>query len=66
MPAPLVETPALTLARQLAMTPSVSGQEESAVRLVANAMQDLGFDEGGQAASHYRPPSRPVTRASLS
>jgi putative selenium metabolism hydrolase len=35
----------LPLARELAMTPSVSGEEEDAVRLVAAAMEDLGFDE---------------------
>jgi len=35
----------LSLAQALAMTPSVSGQEEAAVRLVAAAMEELGFDE---------------------
>jgi len=35
----------LPLARALAMTPSVSGEEEEAVRLVAAAMEELGFDE---------------------
>jgi putative selenium metabolism hydrolase len=45
MSAAITETPALPLARGLAMTPSVSGQEEAAVRMVAAAMEDLGFDE---------------------
>jgi acetylornithine deacetylase/succinyl-diaminopimelate desuccinylase-like protein len=36
---------ALELARALAMTPSVSGNEEAAVRLVASSMEELGFDE---------------------
>ncbi len=36
---------ALPLARTLAMTPSMSGDEESAVRIVAAAMEALGFDE---------------------
>ncbi|MDQ1393942.1 MAG: hypothetical protein QOF30_2919 [Acidimicrobiaceae bacterium] len=45
MPAHTIDTPAVNLARQLAMTPSVSGGEEAAVRLVATAMEDLGFDE---------------------
>jgi putative selenium metabolism hydrolase len=36
---------ALPLARALAMTPSVSGEEEAAVRLVVRAMEDAGFDE---------------------
>ena len=44
----------LPLARALAMTPSVSGDEEAAVRLVADAMRDAGFadvqiDEAGNA-----------------
>ncbi|GAC1544172.1 MAG: YgeY family selenium metabolism-linked hydrolase [Acidimicrobiales bacterium] len=39
-----VETSSLPLARELAMTPSVSGNEEAAVRLVAAAMTDAGFD----------------------
>ena len=38
-------TASLPLARELARTPSISGQEEAAVRLVAAAMTDLGFDE---------------------
>ena len=38
-------TPSLLLARQLARTPSVSGDEEAAVRLVATAMREVGFDE---------------------
>jgi putative selenium metabolism hydrolase len=36
---------AVELARALAMTPSVSGDEGAAVRLVASAFEDLGFDE---------------------
>jgi putative selenium metabolism hydrolase len=36
---------ALPLARSLAMTPSVSGDEEAAVRLVVAAMQESGFDD---------------------
>src|SRR3954462_13869996 len=36
---------AVELATQLARTPSVSGQEEAAVRLVAAAMEDLQFDD---------------------
>ena len=39
-----VETSSLPLARELAMTPSVSGNEEAAVRLVAAAMTGAGFD----------------------
>jgi putative selenium metabolism hydrolase len=35
----------LPLARALAMTPSVSGDEEAAVRLVTAAMEAAGFDE---------------------
>jgi len=35
----------MPLARALAMTPSESGEEEAAVRLVAAAMEELGFDE---------------------
>lgn len=35
----------LPLARALAQTPSVSGEEEAAVRIVIKAMRDLGFDE---------------------
>lgn len=35
----------LTMARTLAMTPSVSGDEEAAVRTVASTMGELGFDE---------------------
>jgi putative selenium metabolism hydrolase len=35
----------LPLARALAMTPSVSGDEERAVRLVAAAMEDAGFED---------------------
>jgi putative selenium metabolism hydrolase len=35
----------LALAQTLARTPSVSGREEAAVRLVAAAMRELGFDE---------------------
>src|SRR5260221_3744828 len=35
----------LPLARSLARTPSVSGDEEAAVRLVVAAMHDCGFDE---------------------
>jgi putative selenium metabolism hydrolase len=35
----------LPLARELARTPSVSGDEEAAVRLVVAAMEDSGFDE---------------------
>jgi putative selenium metabolism hydrolase len=38
-------TDSLLLARQLARTPSVSGDEEAAVRLVAAAMRETGFDE---------------------
>ena len=38
-------TSAVPLAVSLARTPSVSGDEEAAVRLVAAAMQDLGFDQ---------------------
>ena len=38
-------TSSLPLARELARTPSVSGDEEAAVRLVAAAMSDAGFDE---------------------
>jgi len=37
--------PVVDLARALAMTPSVSGAEEAAIRLVASALTDLGFDE---------------------
>jgi putative selenium metabolism hydrolase len=36
--------PALPLARELARTPSVSGDERAAVELVAEAMVSLGFD----------------------
>jgi putative selenium metabolism hydrolase len=45
VPAALNENPVLSLARALAMTPSVSGAEEAAVRLTAAAMEELGFDE---------------------
>ncbi len=41
----VAHTPSLPLARRLAMTPSVSGDEEAAVRLVVAAMEELGFDE---------------------
>jgi putative selenium metabolism hydrolase len=39
------ETPAFGLARTLAMTPSESGNEEAAVRVVAAAFNQLGFDK---------------------
>ena len=38
-------TTALQLARDLARTPSLSGDEEAAVRLVVAAMEEAGFDE---------------------
>lgn len=41
----VTDASALPLARALAMTPSVSGDEEAAVRLVAAAMEELGFDD---------------------
>ncbi|MDP9074605.1 MAG: M20/M25/M40 family metallo-hydrolase [Actinomycetota bacterium] len=41
---PATDTGALALARALAMTSSVSGDEEAAVRLVVAAMGELGFD----------------------
>jgi putative selenium metabolism hydrolase len=40
-----VAATSLPLARALAMTPSVSGDEEAAVRLVIAAMEDCGFDD---------------------
>src|SRR5579864_7734736 len=40
-----VAATSLPLARALAMTPSVSGDEEAAVRLVVAAMEDCGFDD---------------------
>lgn len=40
-----VDDPVLDLARRLAMTPSVSGEEEAAVRLVETAMREAAFDE---------------------
>jgi putative selenium metabolism hydrolase len=40
-----IDIPALPLARELARTPSVSGDEEAAVRLVVAAMDDAGFEE---------------------
>jgi putative selenium metabolism hydrolase len=40
-----VSVSSLPLARALAQTPSVSGDEEAAVRLVVAAMQEVGFDE---------------------
>lgn len=39
-----VEVASLALAQALATTPRLSGQEEAAVRLVAAAMESLGFD----------------------
>jgi len=44
-PAATSHAPVIDLARALAMTPSVSGAEEAAIRLVASALTDLGFDE---------------------
>jgi putative selenium metabolism hydrolase len=41
----LTMTPAVDLARSLAMTPSVSGEEGAAIRLAADAFRELGFDE---------------------
>jgi putative selenium metabolism hydrolase len=38
-------TSALQLAQELARTPSLSGDEEAAVRLVVAAMEEAGFDE---------------------
>jgi putative selenium metabolism hydrolase len=43
--ATLRDVVALPLARSLAMTPSVSGDEEAAVRLVVAAMEEHAFDE---------------------
>jgi putative selenium metabolism hydrolase len=40
-----VDDSALTLARSLAMTPSVSGDEEAAVRLVVRAMRDAAYGQ---------------------
>jgi putative selenium metabolism hydrolase len=45
MPSAIDTGIALPLARALAQTPSVSGNEEAAIGLVVTAMQDLGFDE---------------------
>src|SRR5258708_15626139 len=41
----MVDESVLDLARQLAMTESVSGNEEAAVQLVADSMRTVGFDE---------------------
>ncbi|MEY2462427.1 MAG: hypothetical protein QOH64_565, partial [Acidimicrobiaceae bacterium] len=43
--ATLLEDRVLELARQLAMTESVSGNEGAAVQLVADSMRELGFDD---------------------
>src|SRR5579871_4444003 len=40
-----MSAPVVDLARDLAMTASVSGTEEAAVRRAATAFDDLGFDE---------------------
>jgi putative selenium metabolism hydrolase len=45
MPSARIDIDALPLARALAMTPSVSGDEEAAIRLVEAAMGELRFDE---------------------
>jgi putative selenium metabolism hydrolase len=45
MPSTGIDIDSLPLARALAMTPSVSGEEEAAIRLVETEMRELGFDE---------------------
>ncbi len=40
----VVQDPVIALARALAQTPSVTGTEEAAIRLVVAAMRDIGFD----------------------